>query len=201
MPNVDAPKGLVPIRYLSGAPYNGACNAYLVQAADATIIGIGDLVDLDGTSGAAGVVVFGQNMEGVPSVTRSAAGGPHQGVVVGFSPDPDNLTRKHRAASTLRIAYVCDDPTVLYEIQEVSGGTALTAAAVGLNANVATVADANTTTGVSTTELDNGTEATTIGLDLKIMGLVRRPDNEIGEHAKWLVMLNDSRLREGVTGV
>jgi hypothetical protein len=98
--------------------------------------------------------------------------------------------QKHRAASQDRIALVVDDPMVVFEIQEVSGGTALTAAEVGLNANVAAVADANTTTGLSTTELDNATEASTADLDLKILGLVKRPDNAFGEHAKWRVLIN-----------
>jgi hypothetical protein len=131
------------------------------------------------------------------SITRSAAGDDHVGVVVGFLADQDNLMRKHRAASTARIALVVDDPNVIFEIQEVSGGTALTADAVGLNANIATVADANTTTGISKTELDNGTEATTAALDLKILGLSKKPGNNIGEHAKWLVKISTHTLGGG----
>lgn len=190
MANKDAPKGLTPIGYANGAPWNGMTNMYLVPSTDNTIIGVGDLVKLAGDAGAAGVTVNGQDVEGMPTIARSAAGDLHVGVVVGFLADQDNLMRKHRAASTNRIALVVDDPAVVFEIQEVSGGTALTTAAVGLNANIATVADANTTTGVSVTELDNATEAATADLDLKILGLVKRPDNVIGEHAKWKVMIN-----------
>lgn len=190
MANIDAPKGLVPIGYASGAPWNGMLNMYLCDSGDSTLIGIGDLVKLAGGAGIAGQTVNGQDVEGMPTITRSAAGDLHVGVVVGFLANQDNLMLKHRAVSTNRIALVVDDPMVVFEVQEVSGGTALTAAAVGLNANIATVADANTTTGVSVTELDNATEATTADLDLKILGLVKRPGNAFGEHAKWKVMIS-----------
>jgi hypothetical protein len=190
MANVDRPQGLRPIGKLGGSPSNGAANMYLLPSSDSTIVGVGDLVKLAGSAGSAGTVVNGIDVEGMPTIARSAAGDLHVGVVIGFLPNQDNLTQKHRAASTNRIALVDDDPNTLFEIQEVSGGTALTAAAVGLNANIATVADASTTTGMSVTELDNATEATTADLDLKIIGMVKRPDNNIGEHCKWIVQIN-----------
>ena len=48
MPNVSRIFGFRPSRYLSGAPYNGAMTKYFVTAGDATAIGVGDLVKLDG---------------------------------------------------------------------------------------------------------------------------------------------------------
>ena len=201
MANIDAPKGLVPVGHLRGG--NIVARMYYLPSTDGTIIGIGDLVKLAGTAGAAGVVVSGQDVEGMPEIDRSAAGDLHVGVVVGFLANPDNLAAKHRAASTARIALVVDDPDVIFEIQEVSGGTALTATEVGLNANVATVGDASTTTGLSTTELDNATEASTADLDLKIWGLAKRPDNAYGEHAKWLVLINTHSYKSsaGIAGL
>ena len=203
MANADRPSGLKPVRYLSGTPWSGQTNMYLVPSSDSTIIGVGDVVKLAGSAGSAGTHVNGIDVEGMPTIARSAAGDLHVGVVVGFLADQDNLMRKHRAASTNRIALVVDDPNVIFEVQEVSGGTALTVAAVGLNANIATVADANTTTGVSVTELDNATEATTADLDLKIVRLVPRPDNAIGEHAKWEVLINTHSYKNsgGITGL
>ena len=49
-------------------------------------------------------------------------------------------------------------------------------------------------------ELDNTTEATTAGLNLQILGLVKKADNAMGEHAKWLVKINDSEFSVGQTG-
>ena len=200
MANTDRPQGLRPVRYASGAPYNGAANMYLVPSADATALFIGDLVKPFTSGGAAGTTVNGIDVEGMPTVIQSAAGDPSIGVVIGFLPLQTNLETRHRAASTNRIAFVADDPQLLFEIQEVSGGTALTSTEVGLNADVV-VAAGNTTTGMSGMELDNASEATTAGLNMRIIGLVKRPDNAYGEHAKWLVQLMDHSFRSGIAGV
>jgi hypothetical protein len=44
MANSNAPTGLTPVRYASGAPYNGAANVYFVPASDSTALYIGDPV-------------------------------------------------------------------------------------------------------------------------------------------------------------
>lgn len=193
MANTDRPNGLTPVKYRSGAPYNGAVNMYLVAAADATAIYIGDIVDMDGSAGSAGTFVNGVDVEGVPSVTKANVAGPITGVVVGFLPKQTDLSVRYREASTARIALVADDPALLFEVQEVNSGTALTAAAVGLNANLVD-GGGSTTTGVSGIELDNSTEATTTGLAVRIVGLAKRPDNAIGAAAKWLVQIMDHRF-------
>ena len=199
MANTDRPKGLVPSRMLNGSPYMGALEMYLLPAADGTATFIGDLVKLGGSAGAAGLTVNGIDCEGMPTIAQSAANDAHVGVVVGFLVNQSNLEQRHRVASQNRIALVAGTD-VMYEIQEVSGGTALTATEVGLNANVV-VGAGNATTGMSGMELDNSTEATTAGLDLHIMGLVKRVDNNYGEHAKWLVRINDSQFKAGTTGI
>jgi hypothetical protein len=189
LPNIDRPGGLTPVQNVHGGPWNGATNMYLVDSGDGTATFIGDLVKLAGSSGTAGQFVNGIDVEGMPTIAQSAAGDTHVGVVVGFLPSFDSLTTRHRVASTSRIALVADDPDTVFEIQEVSGGTALTAAAVGLNANVV-VGSGSATTGLSAAELNNATEATTADLDLKILRMAPKPDNAIGEHCKWLVLIN-----------
>lgn len=200
MANVDRPRGLVPVQHISGGSWNGKTNMYLMTGASGAAY-IGDLVKLGGTAGTAGQTVNGIDVEGMPTIAQAAAGDGGIGVVVGFLPLQTNLETKYRVNSTDRIALVCDDPGVIYEIQEVSGGTALTADEVGLNANVV-VGSGNTTTGLSGMELNNSGENTTADLDLRIMGLVKRPDNAIGEHAKWLVMISTHQLNNmaGITG-
>lgn len=200
MANTDVVKGLKPVKHITGAPYNGQATMYLLPSSDGTATFIGDLVKLAGSAGAAGTVVYGMDVEGMATIAQSAAGDTHVGVVVGFLANQDNLSQRYRTASTNRIALVADDPSLVFEIQEVSGGTALTAAAVGLNANVV-VGSGNTTTGLSGMELDNSTEATTADLDVQILGLAKYPDNNIGENAKWLVRINDHAYGEGVAGV
>jgi hypothetical protein len=119
--------------------------------------------------------------------------------VVGVKPVTADST-PYRVASTQRILYVCDDPNMLFEIQEVSGGTALTADDIGLNANFV-VGSGSTTTGYSGVELNNASEAGTNTLDLKIMGFRNAPDNAIGEHAKWLVRINRHRHVNQLAGI
>lgn len=199
MANVDRPQGLKPVGTVTGGPWSGKVMEYAVASDDGTAIFVGDLVKLAGTAGEAGETAYGLDVEGMAEITQSAAGDKSIGVVVGFLANQDNLMTKHRAASTRRIALVSNDPMTVYEIQEVSGGTALTSTAVGNNANVV-VGSGNTTTGLSGMELDNSTEATTTGLNVQILGLSKKPDNALGEHAKWLVKINDHEFQVGQTG-
>jgi hypothetical protein len=192
MANVDTPFGLRPVRYLSGAPYNAAVNHYSTATGDSTAIYIGDPVILSGTSQTINGLVYSD-------VDQAATGDVIVGVVVGVMPiTRDSLL--YRAASTQRILLVADDPNLVFEIQEVSGGTALAANDIGLNANFV-VAAGSTYTGMSGVELNNATEATTNTLDLKIVGLANRTDNEIGEHAKWLVRINRHQYANQVAGI
>lgn len=199
MANVDRPNGLRPVGTGLGAPWNGKVNMYVVESANDTAIFVGDLVKLNGTAADAGELAFGLDLEGMPEVIQAAAGDKCVGVVVGFLANQDNLTQKHCPSETRKVALVSDDPNTVYVIQEVSGGTALTSTSVGLNANVI-VAAGNTTTGLSGMELDNTQEASTAGFNCQILGLYKQPDNAIGEHAKWLVRINDHEFQVGQTG-
>lgn len=192
MANADTPFGLRPVAMADGSPYSASIRAYSTAAGDGTAIFLGDPVILSGTS---------QTIDGViyADVDQAATGDVIAGVVVGVKPvTRDSLT--YRAASTQRIVYVETGPNVIFEIQEVSGGTALAAADIGLNANFV-VGSGSTTTGMSGVELNNSGEATTNTLDLKIVGFVNRADNEIGEHAKWLVQINRSQWSNQVAGI
>lgn len=203
MANVDRPQGLVPVKMITGAPWNGQVTTYVFDAATAGATFIGDPVKLVNTgSDSAGETVYGRDTEGLAHVVVGTAGAAILGVVVGFSPNQDNLMQRHRPTTQARLVYVVDDPNVVFEIQEVSGGTALTAADVGLNASII-VGSGDTTTGISAVELDNSTEATTATLELRILGMSPRPDNAIGEHCKWLVKINNHQLGSstGVAGV
>lgn len=192
MANADIPKGFTPVRMLDGSPYSANIRAFSTATGDATAIFLGDPVVLSGTS---------QTIDGVvyADVDQAATGDVIAGVVVGVKPVTEaSLT--YRAASTQRILYVEIGQNVLYEIQEVSGGTALAANDIGLNANFV-VGSGSTTTGYSGVELNNGTEATTNTLDVQIVDFANRADNEIGEHAKWLVRINRSQWANQVAGI
>lgn len=187
MANSDLPSGLTPRRYRNGAPFVGPLRKYYVPASDGTALFIGDPVILAGTGDA----------KGVPAVTRAtaASAGRITGVVVGIANDDtlaasnDMMETGYRAASTAGYVLVCDDPDVLYEIQEDSDGGALAVTNIGQNADLIAAAG-STVTRRSGFELDSSTAATTATLQLRIIELAQRPDNEIGANAKWLVAIN-----------
>lgn len=192
MPNADSPRGLMPVRYLSGAPYNGAVNRYCVPASDGTAIYIGGLVKAAGSADADGIMTVTGNV---------STGNPVIGVVVSVEPVTADSTI-YRAASVLRYVNVADDPNLLFSIQEDSVGGALAVTAVGNVADLATFTSGSTTTGLSSMEIDSST-ATASGdgtEDVLIVGLYQRPDNAIGTEAKWLVRLNNHQFVDGTAG-
>lgn len=192
MPNPVIKRGLLPVR-TGGAPYTGAANVYTVAAANAVAIFIGDPVTAATTSQTVNGVVY-------QDVVQGATGDVFQGVCVGVLPDVAT-SLPYRAASTLRRILVADDPNLIFETNDISTGTPLAAADVGLNANIV-VGTGSTVTGYSSVELDNTTEATTATLDVKIVGVVNRADNDpTGASTKFLVRLNRHRMANQVVGV
>lgn len=198
MANTSRINGLRAIQNQYGSTWNGEVNMYLIPSSDGTAVFVGDLVKSAGSAGGAGTVVNGQDCEGMATVQQGTAGAAARGVVVGFLPKQSDLTVLYREASTNRIALVVDDPGAVFEIE--ANGTGLVAADVGANANVV-VNSGNTTSGQSGMALDESSVATTSTLNLKILGLVKRPDNAIGASDKVMVLINNHELRGGVTGV
>lgn len=183
MANADAAFGLRPVRYLSGAPYNGAANKYYIPSSDTDSAAyIGSLVKLTG----------GADADGIPTVTANVSSGEAVvGVVVGVVPETAD-SKIYRANSTERYVMVADDPALLFEVQEDSVGGALSATACGATCMLTGFTSGDTTTGLSAIEIDssNLSEASDTDDDVRIIQFVQRPDNEIGINANWLVRLN-----------
>lgn len=192
MANVDTPFGAKPVAHRNGGVYTGAYREYSVPSGDGTALYIGDFVKLAGT---------GQTIDGrvYNDVARAATGDVLVGPVIGVRP----ITRAstiYREASTQRIVQVADDPSLIFEMQEGSSGTALAANDIGLNIDFV-VAAGSATTGLSGTQLNNATEATTNTLDLHLLAFVNREDNAIGYSAKWWVTINRHQYSNQVAGI
>lgn len=201
MANSNAPFGLRPVRYLNGAPWNGQVSRYLLPSTDSTAMFIGDPVTLAGSAGADGSYVNGIPTTGMPTISIGLAGAKILGSIVGFEVNPSGLDAVHRAASVARVALVVDDPMVVFHIQEANSGTAIAAADVGLNANFVS-GTGSTVTGYSGYTLDNTTELTTVGLNLKILRLAPIETNEAYAVAQiWEVLINDHLFKQGTTGL
>ena len=197
MANLDRPAGFKPVKHLSGAPWNGKANIYYIPATDATATFIGDAVVLAGAASADGKY---------PTVAQAAAGNTTiVGVIIGFGSNPevmgnhDDLNMKYRAASTAMYCLVVDDPFVIFEIQEDSASDSYIAAtSVGLNTNIV-VGSGSTTTGKSGMELDSSDVSTDTAGQCRLLRIANRPDNELGVHCKWEVLIVEHAYREGIT--
>jgi hypothetical protein len=204
MANADTPFGLRPIRHRNGAPYNGAVNPYYVPAGYAVNLFIGDPVIKNGEANttfvsSAGTGEFNVGTLPVIVLATLAATNRMTGIIVGFAPNPDNLTTQYGAASTERVALVCDDPDVIFQIQ---ADGAVPAASIGLNAIIIT-GSGSTTSGLSGMELD--TTATAPAGDatytLLILRGVNKPNNDITiTHGKLEVLINLHTENQGTVG-
>ncbi len=197
MANVSRIRGFRPVRQLTGAPYNGQGTPMLcIGANESTALFIGDVVVYGGTAGAAGAIVSGMDVEGMASVLHSTAtttGNGVAGVIVGFIQD-QTLPKKYNPASTDRVVLVETAWDVVYEVQEDGVGNNLAATAIG--ANIAMVTGAGSTvTGASAYAIDSSDTATTLTYPLRLLGLVKRPDNALGlastDLAKFEVVFNN----------
>lgn len=206
MANVDSPFGLRPVRHRNGAPYNGAANPYYIAAAYGTALYVGDpVIKVAGGSNAAAVDAAGVGSFAIgelPNVERATAGDTNRitGVIVGFATNPDNLTHHYNPASTERVALVCDDPDVIFEIQ---ADGAIPAASMGLNAVLIYTHGGDTTTGLSGVELDTTSDvpAADASNQLVIRNASRRSDNDTTlTHAKVEVMINQHTENQGTVG-
>ena len=190
MVNLDTPFGFKPVKHLNGTPWNGKTNVYYIPSTDGTAVFKGDAVKSAGAADATGKY---------PTVTQATAGAAVRGVVVGFGDNPyvmthpDTPNRDYRPASTAMYVFVVDDPQVIFEVQEDSDSNSISAAMVGLSTNFV-VGTGSTVTGKSAMELDSSDTATDTTGNCRILRLVDREDNELGNYAKWEVLFGEHEL-------
>lgn len=183
MANADTPFGLRPVGHPLGLS-KAQIRTYYVPASYGTALFPGDPVVKTGTSNTAevsapgvGTVPIGTMAE----VNKATAGddNPITGVIVGVAASPDALGRRYLPASTGGVVFVNDDPQTEYEIQ---ADEDIVAADIGLNAALVYTNAGDTNTGQSGAELDSSTVATTATLQLRIINVVPKTDNEAGSN-------------------
>jgi len=205
MANSNSPFGLKPVRHLLGLPMNGSVQPMFIPSTYATALFIGDPV-LKTANGSNAARVFapgaGEFQIGtLPEINKCAAGATNRitGVIVAFAADPTNLNLVYRPASTERIAWVCVDPFVVFEVQ---ADGAIPAADMGLNANLIFTQSGSTTTGLSGVELNSATQAADATFQLMIQKAVNRVDNDTTiTRAKVEVLINLHTERGISTGL
>lgn len=201
MANNNAPFGLKPLN-LNGTSWSGQGKLIYIPSSQAGNIFLGDpLIPLGSTDGF-GVPAFGIATAGATNII----GGSFLGRANGPAGSGITLLQSdfiYRPASIAAYGFLCDDPDVMYTIQEDSSGGAIAVANAGYsNGNLVAGAGGSTATGFSSWQLQSSTVASgNATYQVKVLGLTRGPDNAIGNFARWNVMLNLSALQQGTAGL
>jgi hypothetical protein len=207
MANIDASFGLRPVRRRNGASYHVATTPYYIPSSYGTALYIGDPVVKTGTSNTAAVTVPGAGNFApgeLAEINKATAGDGNMltGVIVGFAALPTDLSKIYNPASTARVAYVADDPDMIFEIQ---ADGAIAATEIGLNAVLIYTNAGSTTTGLSGVELDTSSDAPAADASnqLTILRVADAPGrNELG--SAWTVVevrINQHTEMTGQIGV
>lgn len=202
MANVNAPMGLRPVKSINGASWNEQGNLYYIPSTDTNAYYIGDVVKS----------LAGADALGVPGVVKAAGTDTLRGVIVGVLPSVFNGTSLSGATLDLANTFVpatktrdyyvmvVDDPETLFECQ--GDATATNQVAANVNKNASLTIAAPTAPGQwSSTVINSATIATTATLNIRLMGLVQKPNNAFGAYARWLVKINLHEFGNGTAGV
>lgn len=199
MANTDNPRGLLAKRHRNGAPYNGSVSLYHVPSSNSTPLAPGDPVTVTGTADSNGIPDVARTTPGtgnaITGVVRGRASGVPRNSNGEFTVTFDDTVTL--PTSTEGYLVVEDNPDVVFEIQ--CDGTPA-ATDISSNANLAAAVDPNAL-GYSQFELDATTFAVTQTHQLKVLRLVQRSDNELGQFAKLEVMINQHTQAPNTAGV
>ncbi len=202
MANANIAKGLIPYRRTSGEPYNGSANIYYVPVGVAVNLFVGDPIR---------IITATADLQGIPGCSVTTAGngtdsgiatyglvGAMVGIVAGGEPVIP-VTRDlpvYHPASTAGYILVCDDPDMLYMVQENGNmGTGTVGAVAGPGKNVDLVAGSggSTVTGYSSWTIGSASLSTN-ALQMRVIRMLEQADNALGTNAKWLCRINLNQM-------
>jgi len=211
MANVDRPRGFAPIGTISGAPWQASQKLfYLDGSANTIAISVGDLVVMtaggylnclaagNGAADLVGVVTAVSTTSAGFSTTTGTFGGHSLSAT---EPTLTGSGKNTVAASTAGYVYVCTAPDAILVGQEDGVTTPLTLAGIGGAVDIIN-AGSNSTTGLSTMEIDSTTVGTQAGDPLKLYGLANTPGNELASvdttkpWADWMVVYNTTWMQD-----
>lgn len=194
MANSNIAFGLRPIND-NGTPWSGQGRLVYFPTSQAGNIFLGDpLVPLGG-SDANGVPAVGIASAGATNVVLGGFCGIMNGPANGGGSTAFTVTRDlpvYRQAGIANYGFIPDDPNQLYAIQEDSVGGAIAAGTGGFSNGNLVAGAGSTVTAFSGWQLQSSSVGGAGGAtqQLKLLGLLRGPDNALGVNAKWVVRLN-----------
>lgn len=177
MANLDAPRGLRPVRGTGDS--SPRMNVY--KAGTTTSIGRGDVVAL-ATNGRIHRVATTTGAATIIGVAATYNATPVAGVT-----EPVDV-------------WVYDDPTQLFEIQDDGAGATPAQSSVGATFPLV-LGTPSTTTGQSIQELDISAPGTTSGDPLLLVGFITGPGRDIDKNASCIVRLNRHLFKTGSAGI
>ena len=198
MANVDAPFGFRPVGKVGSGVNNGGTTLYTIAANYDTSVFKGDHVMASG-----GYVIAG-----------TASGSTNLGVFNGcfyidptsakptwsnYYPADTNVTASGSISGSTNVdAYIYDDPYTLFEAQ--CDGT-IAKTDIGKNTDTI-LGTSSTVNGLSKTEIDSGSEATTAARQVTIVGITKDPENDDASsaNANWHIMWNE-HVKFSSTGI
>lgn len=176
MATTSAPYGLRPINLIGGQSFAGSTRQIKIASGYAANIFFGDVVAIGVDGTIVKVTTLGTNADPFPAGTV--------GVFLGCTyTDPTlkyKLNSQYWPTGTVAsdaMAYVCDDPDTLFQIQ---ADAAVTQTMLGSNFGVNQTAG-STTTGDSKISLDVATRATTNTIALRLVDFVDGPFSTVGD--------------------
>ncbi|MGA0983359.1 MAG: hypothetical protein ACO3SE_07150 [Sedimenticolaceae bacterium] len=184
-PTVSKPYGLRPVNLIGGQVFAGSTRQLKIASAYGTDIFFGDVVKLASS--------------GTIQVDSGTTTATPVGVFMGCTyTDPSTKQKRfsqYWPASTVAsdaMAYVADDPDVLFKVVTVSSGT--TVAFYGqtlVGNNAALVQNAgSTTSGDSAVAIDGSSAATTASLPIRIVDVVPDTANSSGDYCEFICTWN-----------
>jgi hypothetical protein len=199
--NANAPFGLKPLN-LNGTTWSGQGKLIYIPSSQAGNIFIGDPLIPLGTTDANGVPGFGIASAGATNII----GGTFLGRANGPAGSGVTLLQSatiYHPASTVDYGFICDDPDVMYSIQEDSNGGAIAIANAGYsNGNLVAGSGGSTQTGLSSWQLQSSSVGSgNATYQVKVLGLTRGPDNAVGNYARWNVIINLPALQPATAGL
>ena len=179
MATTATPYGFKPLNHVGGTPYAGAVRHISIASGFGTNIFNGSIVNIVAAGTIEVVTDIGSNADQFPAGVI--------GVFVGCTyTDPTSKNKtfsNHWPTGTVAsdaMAYVVDDPQVLFQVQ---ADASVAQADLGANAPLAAVqstSTGDTTSGVSNTALD-ADEVTTATVAFRIVDFVESPDSTVGD--------------------
>lgn len=194
MANANAAFGLKPIN-LNGTDFTGQGRMVCFLASYASNVFIGDPLVPTGASDSYGVPIMNLATAGATNAIAGAFLGCSNGPAGGGGNAISTMLQSqtlYRQASVLTYGFITDDPNQLFAIQEDSNGGAIAIAHDAYTNGNLVSGSGSTATGLSGWQLQSSsvTGGANATYQVKLLGLLRAPDNVVGTNAKWVVRLN-----------